>query len=249
MNPREKFHGHECILYDADLLLRPEIISFDPRYFAERGALSGQTQGRGITYFIRLQESDCALRHYHRGGVAARVLQDRYLWTGLERTRAWREWRLLQRLWEQGLPVPRPVAARVVRNGLYYRADIITQRLTAVRPLAAVLAEKPLDAHGWRAIGACVRRFHDAGLRHADLNAHNVLLAPTGEIFLVDFDKGRLGAIDARSRRRNIARLHRSLCKLHSLSDEFSFSEDGWQTLLEGYRGDAPRQYRAISSR
>ncbi len=242
VNPRERSHGHECVLYDADLVPSPEIISFDPRQLAERGALCGQTPGRGVTYFIRLQESDCALRHYRRGGVAARVLQDRYLWTGLERTRAWREWRLLQRLWERGLPVPRPVAARVVRSGPFYRADIITERLAGARSLTTVLSETVLDEGRWRAIGVCIRRFHDAGVRHADLNAHNVLLTPTDGIFLVDFDKGRLGKIGPRSRRRNVARLYRSLCKLRALSDAFRFSDEAWQALLEGYGGDTPGQ-------
>lgn len=166
---------------------------------------------------------------------------------GLERTRAWREWRLLQRLWERGLPVPRPVAARVVRHGFFYRADIITERLADARSLATVLSETVLGEDRWKAIGACIRRFHDAGVCHADLNAHNVLLTPAGGIFLVDFDKGRLGTIATSSRRRNVVRLYRSLSKLHSLSDAFRFSDQAWQALLEGYVGDTPGQYRAIS--
>lgn len=231
--------------------MRPEIISFDPQYFAERGALRGETPGRGIAYFIRLQERDCALRHYRRGGVAARVLQDRYLWTGLERTRAWREWRLLQRLWQGGLPVPRPVAARVVRHGLFYRADIITERLVDACPLAAVLAEAKLGEGGWKAIGACIRRFHDAGVCHADLNAYNVLLAGDGAVSLIDFDRGRVHAAGIRWRRRNLARLRRSLHKLGSLSRAFHFSRADWLALCEGYGEDVggPAQRSAISSR
>src|SRR5690606_5957198 len=129
-------------------------------------------------------------RHYRRGGIFGPWLVDRYLWLGLVRTRAVREWTLLAELYGQGLPVPRPVAVRVCRTGLCYRADIVTERIAPAESLAERLAREPLSASGWRAIGACIRRFHDAGIWHADLNAHNVLLTADGP-HLLDFDRGR----------------------------------------------------------
>ena len=77
-----------------------------------------------------------------------------------------------------GLPVPTPIAARYRRRGLFYRADLITQRIENSEPLAARLLKGPLSLTQWIAVGRCIRRFHDAGVCHADLNAHNILLTP-----------------------------------------------------------------------
>ena len=54
--------------------------------------------GRGTVAFVRDGERRWVLRHYRRGGLVARLLDDRYLWTGADRTRAFREWRLLREL-------------------------------------------------------------------------------------------------------------------------------------------------------
>jgi len=47
----------------------------------------------------------------------ARFSDDRYLWTGEARVRAITEYRLLARLTDLGLPVPRPLGARYRRVG------------------------------------------------------------------------------------------------------------------------------------
>src|SRR6185312_24099 len=58
-----------------------------------------------------------------------------------------------------------------------------------------------------------VGRFHRAGIWHADLNAHNVLVSPAG-LHLIDFDRGRQRAPAAGWRLANLRRLRRSLLKL-----------------------------------
>ena len=87
--------------------------------------------------------------------------------------------------------MPTPIAARYKRDGMFYRADIITQRIENSESLAARLAKGPLPLTQWIAIGRCIRRFHDAGVHHADLNAHNILLTPE-QVYLIDFDRGTL---------------------------------------------------------
>ncbi|MDH3671886.1 MAG: 3-deoxy-D-manno-octulosonic acid kinase [Gammaproteobacteria bacterium] len=235
MNPCEELLGRERILYDADAIAKLEVISFDPRDLAERGVLIGKARGRGLTYFIRVEGNDWVLRHYQRGGLVARLLGDNYVWTGIERTRAWREWHMLGQLRERGLPVPRPIAARVLRHGPVYKADIITQRLLGTRTLADLLSEGRLAESAWRAVGACIRRFHNTGAYHADLNAHNVLLTQDNKVYLIDFDKSERCNQSQGWRHQNLTRLHRSLTKLRSLHDRFGFSESDWRLLCEGY--------------
>jgi len=238
MRPIQTQNGRSHILYDAELPIHAEPALFDPAAWRRRGQLLGSARGRGETAFVSDGTHEYVLRHYRRGGLPGRLVHDSYLWTGLERTRAWREWQLTAELHRRGLPVPHPVAARVERRGLFYRADLITLRIPAARSLAQALGEAPLPAECWQAIGVCIRRFHDAGVDHADLNAHNILLAGD-DVYLIDFDRGRLRAPGA-WQQGNLARLLRSLRKLYNESLDIAFSDADWETLLAGYGAGAP---------
>ena len=210
---------------------------FRDRYWRERDLIVGEEPGRGAVLFVSRGEQTWALRHYRRGGAAARLTPDRYLWTGLERTRAFREWRLLRELHDGGLPVPNPVAAHVHRSGLTYRGDIITERIADTRSMAAAIAAGEMDEGTWEAVGETLRRFHDRGVDHADLNAHNVLLDRQGRVFLVDFDRGGIRP-GAGWKQRNLSRLHRSLRKISRQSGA-AFGQADWRRLLRGYRSRA----------
>ncbi|MCI0591505.1 MAG: 3-deoxy-D-manno-octulosonic acid kinase, partial [Gammaproteobacteria bacterium] len=226
---------HGYILYDKDVIASAADVSFDPKALANSGALVGEVRGRGVNYFIRMAGHDWVLRHYRRGGAIARIMGDAYLWTGRHRTRPWREWRMLEGLWIAGLPVPRPVAARVLRYGLVYRADIIVERLVGALALSQWLRQRRLDKGAWKAIGRCIRRFHDAGVYHPDLNAHNIMLAGEQGIYVIDFDRSELRPPSEHWCPKNLARLRRSLTKVRSLTDTYYFSDQDWQALCEGY--------------
>jgi 3-deoxy-D-manno-octulosonic acid kinase len=132
------------------------------------------------------------VRHYHRGGLVARFVADHYVWSGFDGTRAFREWRLLHRLHNAGLPVPNPIAAHVYRTGPIYTADIITTYLPDTRKLSAFISEGAVPAQCWRQIGRMIRAVHSHGVDHPDLTAHNILLDTRGSLFLVDFDNARM---------------------------------------------------------
>ena len=236
MRPCEWHRDREHILYDADCLANVGAEQFDPAWWQARGAVEGSASGRGTTWFVRAGALALVLRHYRRGGLIARLSADRYFWLGLARTRAWAEWGLLARLRALGLPVPRPVAARVIRGGLGYRADILVERLEGCEPLAERLQRGPAGPELWQQVGRCIRRFHDAGVYHHDLNASNILLAPDGQVYLIDFDRGRLRRPGG-WRAQNIARLHRSLAKFAARPASFHFDAAGWEALRRGYGG------------
>ena len=186
MTPKVQHTGQDYILYDADKVSSPSDISFNKEIVAARGEILGVAEGRGTTLFIQHNGIDMALRHYHRGGLPARLLFDEYIWTGLDNTRPWREWYLLAKLYQQGLPVPEPVAARVVRAGLFYTADILTTRIPQAQPVAQILKNQSLTESNWQAIGRCIRAFHEQGVYHADLNANNILLDNSQKVFVLD---------------------------------------------------------------
>ena len=222
------------MLYDAARIGQPDAAIFDPEHWQARGAALATRGGRGTVTFVRGTDGDpWVLRHYRRGGAVARLSSDAYLWTGAWRTRSFAEWRLLRQLRRWGLPVPRPIAARYVRHGLVYRADLITGELPTRRTLAAALADAPLPPATWQAIGRCIARLHAHGVHHADLNAHNLLLGDDGAVYVLDFDRGRIRRRGSWERR-VLARLQRSLRKVTDGRPADRFGDEQWQAVLAG---------------
>ena len=223
-----------AMLYDASCLHHPDTAVFDPAHWQARGALETTRGGRGTVAFVRASpDQRWVLRHYRRGGLMARVSDDLYAWTGADRTRSFKEWRLLRQLRAWGLPVPTPVAARYRRAGLCYRADLITAELPVRRTLTQALQQASLPTETWHAIGQCVGSLHARGVQHADLNAHNLLVGASNDIYVLDFDRGRIRARGAWEQA-VLARLQRSLRKVTDDLPAGRFTEAHWQTLLAG---------------
>ena len=208
---------------------------FDPEFWRARGELLEVRGGRGSAWFIASGAHQWVLRHFRRGGFIARLSRDAYVWTGEDGVRAFAEWRLLELLAHRGLPVPQPVAARYQRTGVYYRCDLITERIVDAHPLSAALAQGALPEPRWRAVGATIAQLHGAGVDHADLNAHNILLGDT--VSVIDFDRGRLRAQGA-WRAGNLRRLRRSLVKIARALPSDRYSDETWDWLMAGYEAE-----------
>lgn len=231
-----EFHNKgQHIRYDADIFNKIEDVSFNSSVWAQRSAIVGFAEGRGTTFFIQHQGRDFVLRHYQRGGLAAKISNEKYFWSGLRFTRPWREWRLLEKMQEKGLPVPIPAAVRVVRKGIFYKADIMMHRIPHSRTLMQILMSEELVEGYWIAIGSIIRRFHENGVYHADLNANNILLDDGGRCFLIDFDRGRIRKPKMKWQKENLSRLKRSLTKISQNQNVFYFTDENWRTLLRGY--------------
>ncbi len=205
------------------------------RAFDGDAGVEAAQRGRGGVRFLQLPFAEAVLRRYRRGGMAARISEDWYFWRGAEATRPFREFRLTAQLFSDGLPVPRPLAARYVRSGLGYRAALITERIAHAETLANRLAAG--DLIDWLLVGRTIARFHRRGLWHADLNAHNVMIGDEkGAAWLIDLDRGVLRSPDAVSAQDNLDRLQRSLFKLDVQERIKDFSTNAWPQLLAGYR-------------
>lgn len=225
-----------AILFDAAVSLHVEPNWFAPDYWRDNGTLRKQAGGRGGVSIIETPAGECVLRHYRRGGLVASLMGDRYLWTGADRSRPFIEFRLLAEIVRLGLPGPAPVAARYERHGAFYSADLITRRIADALTLAECLAAGRLDAALAGSVGAVIARFHRAGIWHADLNAHNVLVT-ADNIYLIDFDRGQLRQPSSAWQQANLQRLKRSLIKLGATaSGDEAFDRDIWQPLLQNYR-------------
>jgi len=223
---------------------------FDAEYWHRNNKIVGESIGRNTTWFIdpsneladQSNGEQWVLRHYYRGGLAAKLTADRFLFTHIKKTRAYREISLLSAMKSMGLPVPAIVAARVIRWGLFYSADLIMEKVEG-SDLVTLLKEKPLSEKTWGAIGATIAQFHKNGIYHADLNTHNILIQETKtgiKNWLIDFDRCKQrnldGTISGHSwQKKNLARLYRSLVKEKKLDSALNFEDQKWSELLKGY--------------
>lgn len=225
--------GRGAIVFDPARVEQAHADWFDADAWGER-ATPVSTGGRGAAWFVDAPFGDAVLRHYRRGGLAARVSRDRYWWSGEHDVRGVAEFRLLREAARRGVPVPAPIAAQYLRRGAHYRTSILVERIHGARTLAerAIAGDAP-----WAAAGALVARAHRAGLDHADLNADNILFDEKGAAHLIDLDRGRFRTLGEGWRQRNLARLHRSLRKRRGERD-IADIDRGFAELASAYEKD-----------
>ena len=221
------------IIFDDGLVTEPSAQLFDPGSWGAHA--TPHSEGRSVVWRIQLEKACWVLKHYWRGGLIGRLVSRRYWFFGFGSTRMAREYRLLSDLYEAGLPVPRPVAALAQRHLLmFYSGSLLTEYLEGCQSLASRIRSGATSEIPWQAVGRVIRRFHDEGVMHRDLNASNILIGPE-QIYLIDFDKGRQVSCsrEASWKKGNLQRLRRSLDKL--------FESDGgienfWTQLRYGYQ-------------
>jgi 3-deoxy-D-manno-octulosonic acid kinase len=210
------------------LVLETEAVAVAHALFHPRALEPISTEGRGEAYRFPLEAGQGIVRPYRRGGAMARLWRDRYLLVN----RPLRELRIHLACYRQGLPVPEPLGAAWQRSGPWVRGAFAT------RALEAVTLQRYLETHRpsvdvLKAVGACIGRFHERGVCHADLQVRNILIAPEGRVYLIDFDKAtKARRLSQRRRSANLARLARSFRKngLHP---------SAYETILEGYKRPA----------
>jgi 3-deoxy-D-manno-octulosonic acid kinase len=223
-----------AIAYDASLLDVPGVEYFSVDFWHSRQAMTGEAIGRGSAWFIETPHGPVVLRHYLRGGWAAKFSRQGYFFTGISRSRPFREYHLLVELHAKGLPVPRPVAALCQHHGMISTGAIMTACITSAKTLADCLTGESQVEGIWASVGKCIRRFHDAGVWHADLNARNILLDNERQVFLIDFDRARFKPGKAVEPEGNLNRLKRSMVKLWPTTD-MSTLHLAWAELEAGY--------------
>ena len=105
--PKIVTSGAHFVLYDAALHEHVDASWFDPGHWRDARGVERETSGRGAVLIVPHGDETWVVRHYRRGGYVARLIEDHYIWLGVERSRSFREWRLLRRLHDAGLPVPK----------------------------------------------------------------------------------------------------------------------------------------------
>jgi 3-deoxy-D-manno-octulosonic acid kinase len=162
------------------------------------------------------------------------ISRDKYAFQQLETTRSFAEFNILKRLNERGFAVPKPAAAQVVREGLRYRADLLTHKIPEARDLVRVL-QTPKNTLFYQSLGRFIANFHQHGVYHADLNIQNILLDQQDNFWLIDFDRARLIKPEKHWQQRNLKRLKRSFekeCSRHQIH----WQETDWAIFSAAYQ-------------
>jgi 3-deoxy-D-manno-octulosonic-acid transferase len=257
--PDRAHEGSDHVWWDARVLAQSPVSHeptlargmsawLDPQTWRDLQALTGEARGRSTVWFVREPSTgaELVLRHYHRGGLMGRLMGDRFWQHAGAHSRATDEYALLARMRATGLAVPRPVAARVRRSGVFERCDILVERVEGAQDWVQILQAQPIEMTQWQAMGVAIAALHEAGVYHSDLNAHNLLSDAQGKAWIIDFDKCGLRRVlltqgdDNDWREANLKRLKRSLDKEARLCREagraWHGDEAGWQALVQAYR-------------
>jgi 3-deoxy-D-manno-octulosonic acid kinase len=133
------------------------------------------------------------------------------------------------------------IAAAWYRSGRFYRADLVTEWIADARTLADVLFAEPRAGGANECLeraGRLTRALGEAGVRHPDLNARNLLIGNAGAetpAFVIDLDRARVwGGGSPRLGRRMLKRLARSLDRLGAESGQ-PLSAAEWSALRGGF--------------
>lgn len=226
--------ARQTIWFDDALLLEDPSQCCTPEFWQQNGKVIGSATGRGTTWFVQLQQTQAALRHYRRGGLFGKLVADSYWFTSWEKTRSYQEFMLLNKLRAAGVNVPRPIAARVQKHGLIYKADLLSEKIANARDLVSILQESPISAELYQKIGREIRKMHDAQVNHTDLNIHNILIDDQENVWIIDFDKCYLD-VNRACQASNLERLKRSFIK-EVAKRAVKWSELDWQLLMQGYQ-------------
>lgn len=222
------------VWFDDALLHEDPSQCCNPEFWQQNGKVLGSATGRGTTWFVQLQQTQGALRHYRRGGLFGKLVADSYGFTGWEKTRSYQEFMLLNHLRDAGVNVPRPIAARVQKYGLLYKADLLSEKVPNARDLVSILQESPISDELYRKIGREIRKMHDAQVNHTDLNIHNILIDDQEKVWIIDFDKCYVQSGHS-WKQGNLNRLKRSFEK-EVVKRAVKWSELDWQPVVQGYQ-------------
>ena len=226
--------NNSSILLDEDYTINERDDVFSALDSSNESMIRVKRAGRGSVSYFTHSEKSMVHKHYLRGGLVSKLIFDRYLWLNLELTRSFIEFRALEEMSQLGLPVPRPIAARVKRLGVSYTADLITEKLENTKTFGDCLRDQSASEQIFLAIGETIKNFHAKGCYHPDLNVENILIDESQKVFLLDFDRWKRKEESRRIGITNIKRLESSIRKRLGLKG-LPFPHKEWQGFLAIY--------------
>ena len=130
------------------------------------------------------------IKHYRRGGLMRYFIKDRYLKFG--KTRAQREFELLNIVGTLGINIPQPIAY-AHRGRLLYRAWLVTREIHQPLSLARLsLQDEKKASTAMASVIEQISLLIQNDILQVDLHPGNVVVDVREQVYLLDFDKGRV---------------------------------------------------------
>ena len=202
-----------------DFLLQEGIDEIET-YLAKHRETASYLRGRTIHPSIPLKGGErMVIRHYSHGGLLRFFTRDLYLFG----SRSFQELALTEEIRSSGIGTVQPVGA-MHRCFLtpFYRAYLMSLEIPGAKDMVHYLQDIGPQPAGEtlvakrkiiRSAGFLLRKFHQAGFFHADLQLKN-LLVTDGKVLLIDFDRSyRKPSLSTGERVKNLLRLDRSVDK------------------------------------
>ena len=168
-----------------------------------------------------------------------------------------REYLLLKRLHECGIPCPEPIRWSKGKDRRHGRFEVlVTREIPAAEPLADLMMRAPSAVPDLAPLFQTARRMHDAGVAHGAFYATNILVSvPAGDplqLYVIDMAHGclfRQGITGTRPAIFDVLDMLRAIERRMPIDDcarwlaGYGTGEDGTRqflTLLEGHRLERP---------
>ncbi len=215
----------------------------------------GPAGGRSSTRRVELgDDRRLVVKIYRRGGLLGRIRGDSY--SGI--SRQLQEIRVCEAARSAGIRVPLIQCLWMQQSGpLRHRLAAATMEIPGARDLFSAYKGCRHDPEQCLLLLAAtadeVRKLHDAGIRHPDLNLGNILVTCTNgtpEIHLIDFDRATLigRPLNTGERYSALSRMYRSLAKL-SRPKPPPLSNEEQEHFLSRYWNDASGSHTALRRR
>lgn len=127
------------------------------------------------------------IKPYRRGGVIRHLVQTRHLNMGHCRARG--EFKMMEQAETAGVKVPEPVLY-LQTNHILCRCWLATKQISGARSVATIsLSDPEAAAILMPQVMRQVREMVTAKIFHVDLHPGNILTTPSGNLYVIDFDK------------------------------------------------------------
>ena len=208
------------IQYDSNTFDNFSSKLFNIDYISKEGLIKSVMTGRGKALEIEYEDRRYFLKHYIRGGFAAKVSYDKYILRSLASTRAIKEYNLLNIMNEKGLPVPKAAALQIITSRFTYKANLITCKIENEGTLHEFIQNKKMNNDLWDKLSMTLEKFFQENVYHSDLNSKNIIIDKNNNFFLLDFDNSCF-YYDKKLFNKSVLRLERSLKKIDNYDNEF----------------------------
>ena len=216
MRPPGEFTRHATP--EGELWLAPgfeqgaEDLGLSSRARWDRYVSAGIPAGRGRVAFVEAGTLSIAIKKLHRGGRYGRIWRDRFH----SRSRLFANLAMPTLARDRGIPTPAPLALLLVPGPpALWRGWFALEAVAGGVDLIRRVREKSPSRDEWASALAVVRRLHDAGIEHPDLNLGNLLIDNDRNAWVIDLDRCRAAttALGADARIDGIRRIERSYHK------------------------------------